>query len=463
MVFQGRYQEAVDLAFSNVPGDDLLALFKISNGDGGPEDSTVVKLPSLSQIIGLQVSYCKGVALEMTGRAREALVPYSDVSDFCRRFPSPNSLKHKGLAHFVGMAMYRYGMLCSTLAVDPRPLRSSLASLPSTGMLRGRLLYDAAVSLRMFLAFAPSVFGNTRHAAALIRYIEALEGRFRGSLYRKTFDPEQYTFTQQGTLERFSPDNFTEDIIYCTQILESLQPLLPTSRHHAQVGASSGRVRNALARMARYGFTLGLIQMSKSLFSRYAAEASTYGRLLFACAAAKRFDEASRIGEIYVELGGKEPSVLLVIAKSSLLFKSKALFVAQSLERYLTSNTDSLGNSLTKVLGLAYLSLASQSKTSLEQARTFRLMAVESLERAVVIDEYDPEAHLYLSLAYFANGQLKSAEGSIKVSLSIEVNQSMGWLIFANIKSAQKDLDTCLTVCNTFLENAVEPNITYRD
>ncbi|PJF19070.1 hypothetical protein PSACC_01117 [Paramicrosporidium saccamoebae] len=434
LVFQGKYQAALEQAFQYIPGEELLGLFRLTDTE------ETIRGPTLAQIVGLQTSYCKGVAMEMTGRAREALVPYSDVSDFCRRFPVPMALKTRGLAHFVGMAMYRYGMLCSTLTADPRPLRTAFGNggTTSTGTIRGRLLYDAAVALRMFLAFMPSAYGTTRHAAALIRYVEALEGRFRGSIYRNTFDPEQYTFTQQ-TAERFSPETIAEDVVYCTQLLESLQPLQPASRHDAQAGSASGRVRGALARLARHGATESLVRMAKALFSRYAAEASTYGRLLLACAAARRHDEATQAGEIYVALGGREPSVLLVLIKSLLLFPSKAPLVVALLERH--STLLPTFSPLLQMRGLAFLSLQRNEE------------AVAALEAAVEIDDTDPQAHLILALAHFAAGNCRMAEQAVKLSLSIEENQPCAWLLFAAIKSAQKDFDTCLSLCNTFLEN----------
>jgi tetratricopeptide (TPR) repeat protein len=298
----------------------------------------------------------------------------------------------------------------------------------------------------MFLAFLPAAYGTTRHAAALIRYIEALEGRFRGSLYRNTFDPEQYTFTQQ-TAERFSPETVSEDVVYCTQLLESLQPLLPASRHDAQVGSASGRVRTALARLARHGATGALVQMAKSLFARYAAEASTYGRLVLACAAAGRHDEVTQAGEIYVALGGREPSVLLVFIKSLLLFPSKIPQVVTLLDRH--SALLSTFSPLLQMRGLAYLSLQRNGD------------AVAALEAAVKIDDTDPQTHLLLALAHFAAGNCRMAEQEVKLSLSIEEIQPCGWVLFAAIKSAQKDFDTCLSLCNMFLENCTVPFVPY--
>lgn len=403
LVFQGSYAEAITQAFNYIKGEDLLALFTTlsSSGDDIEASTTPDVITSFHQIIGIQASCCKGIALEMTGRAHDAaMAPYSDVTAFCRSFPTPNLLKSRGFAFFVGMAMYRYGLLCSMFAVDPRLLQTVQSDL-SIEQLRGRLLFDAAISLRMFLTFSPSAFGRIRHEAALTRYISALEGQFRRVNYLNALDSEQYTLTQ-GDSGRFSPETVAEDILYCTQLLETLQPRLPATKLDAQSGGSSSRVRVALGRLARYGHTNALVKMSKSLFTRYASEASTYGRLILACAASKEYEEGLRAGQIYVELGGRDSTIILIIAKTALLYRSKAGFAVDIIEKALKATPeDMMTNSLRIILGLAYLCYAYQNK-DLDEIAKYQEKAVEILELAVVTDETDPQAHFHLSLAYLA-------------------------------------------------------------
>lgn len=451
MTFQRKYQEAIDI-FDLIPARELQSLLHLSDAGGG-EDSIIKPLPGATfrHIVGLQACYAKGVALEMTGAAHEAVLPLAEVTDFSRRYLNTSFLKSKGMAFFVGMSMYRYGLLCSILAVDPRQLGGG-QSKASVGQLRGRLLFDSAVSFRMFLIFLPASFGRIRYVSALTRYMDALEARFKKFNYGNTFDPEQYALTRAGHADRFSPESVAEDVIYCTQLLESLQPTRPSGKTEAQTCASSVRVRNSLARLARHGHGQALVKMSKSLFTRYAGEASTYGRLVLSCAAAKMFDEAFRAGQIYVELGGREASVLLIIARTALLFPSNVLWVIEFLEENMKNVDVDMVAPLELILGLAYLQKATRQK-QIGEALIIRKRAVEILGQAITKDDTDPRGYLYLSLAHLSVYNLTASENSIKESLSIEPDQPMAWYLFAVIKTAQKDFEACLEVCNSHQEN----------
>lgn len=432
---------------NGISDNDLIALFKITTAT--PDEATADEgedrmlaqsqqlqppqgdLSLISTILGLQAAYSKAVALEMTGRSKEALVLYAEVTDFCRRFHRPAVMKAPALLLFIGLSMYRYGMLCTLFALDPRGLGETAQEPESRviGELRSRLLYDAAISLRLYLMFSPHSFGRIRHEIALMWYIDALEGRFRRCNYQKTFDPELAVL---GRGDSLCPESLAEDVFACTMILEGLQPLLPSSKAEAQGGGSAGRVCSSLARLAMHGWWEGLVKLSQSLFVRYAADASTYGRLVLALMATPgREQEAIRAGEVYISIGGREPSVLLVFCQACLCYRSKAQLVISTLAPegvegqeesgeecgegdrggsssggdggggFLATIPADMRNPLRLVLGLAYLCRAMAGETFEERESLFE-RSVEVLERAVVADEGDPLAHFYLAVAYLA-------------------------------------------------------------
>lgn len=412
LVFQAKYQEALDTAFKHIDYGVLLDLVR-QEGAESPQPPAVAQKKgataagTFQRIVALQACYALGVACEMVEDARSALNPYSDVTDFCRRFPDQALLKTRVLTYFVGMAMYRYGMLCARLVADPRALQGEP---PSAAQLKSRLLFDASVSLRMYLTFAPAAFGLARHSAALASYLEVLEARFRRSTYRNTFDPEQYALTSGGSAARFCPENTPEDAIYCIQLLESLQPIVPSSKEAAQSGSAHPRVRSSIARLARYGDRAGLLSMTKSLFTRFAADASTFGYLVLSAAAAGQVDEACRAGEIYASLGGRETSVLLALAKTCLQLPSKLPTAISVLGGALEHADPDMSAPLLLALGAALLLQASSPSPScapsasteqhFELAQERRARAVGVLQQAIATDGSDPVAHLYLAVAY---------------------------------------------------------------
>lgn len=491
LVLKGDYQEALSTVYGQISDEDMGALYQLpldmepaSNDasltiDAPDEDDKrpfTRSLQLVPRLFALQAALCKAIALEMTGRGCEALIPYASVTDACRRTGSGLFLCSRSLILFAGLAMYRYGLLCMQFAADPSCDMGKHSQAEATEHLRGKFYFDAAVSLRLFLTFHPVcvAFGKIRHELALKGYMQALESHFRRSNYKGPFDPEQqgqhslmrrpqgdklFSPADEGPLHNpFCPESVAEDIIDCTLQIEALQPLEPTSKSDAQNGASSDRVRRSISRLAIHGSRSSLVQLCQSLFARYAADASTYARLILALASAQQYDHVVRAGEIYSELGGSELSVMSVIAKACLCFPCKSDFAIRILEKHVNPNAqdsieDSLmRNMLRKLLGLSYLQKADHS-TDLENLHSFLDLSMETLERAVVTDENDPEAHLYLSLAYLRSHKLTSAESSIAVSLSIEPDQPVAWTLFAIIKTALKDYELCLEIIGTFQDN----------
>lgn len=564
LVFQGRYEEALSEAFSGgsqMVEEEINSLLHLDTGgsidDGeGRRDRTLDDLvppdetgtvvgatsltassnggdqggsaPSLSgpfrlpSAVALQTLLCLGLALEQMGRAKDALLPYSDVTGHCRRLPNRDRLLNStGLSFFVGLAMYRYGMLCSALAIDPRSLQGTgpFTSAASTGQLREQLLSDAALSLRMFLSFKPRIFGSLRHRAAATSYWEVLEARFRQISYRKAFACstarlEHGPMMMQATttipsrdlavsmaLEingPFCPGSYAEDMLLGVQLMEALTPL-PTDAEGAQKGGLSRTVQVSIARLARREDWPGLASYCQGLLIKYAADATAYGRLVLANAAAGRLAEVIRAGEIYVDLGGIEPSTLLIIARANMLLPGRASHAVRILERQLgraiavsatsghgdgsgghsshihsppsphteptkeggegtgkgtehRSPPTSLGNALRVTLGAAYLRCAMVAGCSQAHSRDLIEQAVTILAEAVIQDETDARPHYWLALAYALQRRLRPAEDCIKTALSLESEMPVAWFLFALIASARKDYDLCLSICNSYQE-----------
>lgn len=555
LVFVGRYEEALKEAFDHFDPEEISCLFKTDYTSS--EERLDAAAGSLPHFVAIQASFCWGAAREMTGRAVEALLPYSHVTDFARRLPSGHHLmRSKAMIFFTGMAMFRYGMLCSVLAIDPRPMlrvmkigarpmsRHSSSSLgykdqePGTvSQLRSKLLFDAAISLRMFISFQPNTFGNIRHSAALEAYLEALEARFRKSNYQSAFEVDQQFYgligaastgggganlsldllhiplpppdgeggitgssalsTSSATVSSgpFAPENVEEDLLLGLAVLHTLFPppiafsslaasTMPVECSNGenpigmtdlmvdkvQRGAALPINLLSLARFARLGDAEGLVMFVKTLLTRYAGEASVYGRLVLSCAAAPRtiegarHDEVLRSGEIYYSLGGREAAVIAVWATRCLLFPKWSFQVISHLESIL--DTGSQGdmlriqdnerddepqqNTLRILLGLALIKSSLYTINDSSTTQEFLERAITVLAQAVIYDETDPRPHLSLSLGYALQGKLRAAEDSVKTALSLEPEQPAAWYLFALLASARRDFDLCWKICNLF-------------
>lgn len=457
LVFEGKYEEAVQEAFgSNTLVNHIRVLLKphdVTNAN--EEDEMLIKEQLAPKIIAVQTSFCMAIALEQVGKLPDALIPYSEVTELCRRLPF-NSVLLRGRSthYFVGLAMYRYGMLCANLTVDPRPLYgTSSQGSDSPFLLRSKLLFDAAVSLRMFLSFMPAAFGVRRHLAALQTYCEVLEQRFRRANYRTAFDFDVVRgqdAIQESEESHFCPSSTAEDLLFCSQLIDSISN--PADPKDFIISGNS-IIRQILGRLSRYGDHQGALAYCKNIFTKYPVDASMYGRLVLACAAAGRHVETVRVGEIYFNLGGKEPSIILSIARSCILFPSKAAFAAEILNANFDGCSEILKTPFRLMIGLACIRESVMKGITYENSKLLYEKAVTVLAEAVVSDETNPQTHFFLALAYALQRKMRAAEDSIKTSLSLESEQPAAWFLFALIASARKDHDLCLSICNSFAES----------
>lgn len=485
LVMQGKFSSAVEEAFGAITLEQLLSMVQTSTrrmqsapreaGDfleaqemakaeargakgRGNDESTVTDNATafLDLYFGIQGCFAYGIALDAVGRVKDALAPFSVVMEYVRRSLSTNIISSRTLNYFCTMSMFRYGLLCANLAYQPTVLTPSRSDRPSLAsihhevesknrdiqMIRASLLNDWAISLRMFIAFQPSMVNKSKLLLAADLYVTALEVQFRRGNYRATFDPES---APRGL---FCPESVAEDISLMIQLMQHLQPTIASNRDDAQGGASSPLVLNNIARLVRLHDDEGLISFCHSLFMRFAAEASTYGRLVLALAAARRFEEAVRIGEMYVELGGKEPAVLLIYAKMALLYDCKVDSTI-SLLRHLEVDQEMM---VTRSFILAFALVRSALIS-----RTFSpapLHEAISILKSISEESNYPHIHTLLALAYAELRDLEAAEEEAKAALAIDIDLTLPWILLALLKTASHDYEGALAVCNAYLEDS---------
>lgn len=84
--------------------------------------------------------------------------------------------------------------------------------------------------------------------------------------------------------------------------------------------------------------------------------------------------------------------------------------------------------------------------------------ARRELQLVLQVDESNPKAHFLLAKCAAEEGNIAEAETEIKKSLSVDSSCIDAWCLFALLKSAKRDYEGCLTVCNSELSNQI-----YRD
>lgn len=450
----------------------------------------VSKKGSFWKIIGVQgitfVALCKEICgrNESLFHSREALLLYCEVTSAVRG-KEREFLAFLPLRLPTAMAIFRYGRCCLRLINDPLALlpydtnENSATSIHDNNTttknrmarsneIRGKLLYDAAVSLHMFLTLpsiglsspkggmaSPMLLGWEAQCVALKEYMSALEIRFRKPIYQNTFQQDTlYGIQSIGLRESFitddesrrrnehqsvvvgQPVNVIADLIMCTTFLEALYSALPRDAEMAQKGgAISPRIKRAISRLARLRDWIGLESLVESLFVRYAADAGTYGRLILALSSHRvshqngtdfvdesnnnsnnnnnitnflRLDKIIRAGQIYLEMGGKEASVIIIWVKACLQCTGVSI-LARAIEileeHYERIQEDgSLINTFRLFLGISLMKLAEE--LPFDERNQVRNKALTFFIEATKEDPLDHIPHLYLSMAHFSLRQV---------------------------------------------------------
>lgn len=411
----------------------------------------------LEKLLCVRCQYISGLVIEAQGKPYQALSEYVVITTCYRDSPFDPLWRSPAFDPFVGLSMYRYGVLCYQLATV------KIKDLPDQGCpiridsMRKKLIYDAGVSLRMFLIFvSDNSCGSTRKIVALKKYVEVLEICFQRNAYKSAFSSDQYQIGDQ----KFCPENVQEDLLLCSMILESLHDPLPSDGREAQLGALSPRQKQAAKRMARIGATDILVQFYESLFQRFAATSTLYGNLLMANHANAQPDHVYVIGEIYNRIGGKDPFILTLWCQTCLLLEEDKVKKARDVLQGLYASEDEvckdMKGKIVELMAKADLVLAYHClPEDPAKATSIRESVIQLLE-GILMNEPTLSLHLVLGIAYFDAGRLEDSERSLKNALDHDQD---AWLQLAILKTAQKDYEAALEICNIQLDQQAHPDV----
>jgi tetratricopeptide (TPR) repeat protein len=417
-------------------------------------------------LLAVQSQFVRGLCVEKGGNAYAALSEFIVVTACYRESPFARLWRSPAFAPFIGFSVYRYGLLCSHLATD------RLLELPAGGngeALKGKLLLDAAVALRMYLAMDPGAGlgsgGRVRRAVVLKRYGEVLEGCFQRANHRVVFSSDQYLRPDAGNEAVFCPEDVQEDLILCSMLKESLFPGLPESRAEAQTGATILRQRQCLRRLARAQATGLLVEFLESLIERFAANAQIYGQLVLSLLSEGDVQRAYVIGDLYCQVGGHDPAVLAAFCELSLRLghPDKVRRSTGILEGLLegrprpADDPDDVVDMRPRaaaLLGRCYLRLADGTPAYAEKA-------VRLLEEQAQADPFMPDLRLVLCAAHLLLGRLDDAEQAVKAALLLDKSRAEAWHLLALLRSARRDHLGALEICNIQLDNQAEPSLPF--
>lgn len=557
-VLEGAYSDALSQDLCEFVTEESIRLifkYKFENFDSnintgqingsvyGPTGNELGTL-ELIRFAAIQACFFRGLALEMTGRVIEALVPYSELTDLFRKNHYETSmatatgvdlatscsasvsnqnisnevsydkslkfgsiLRSSGLSFYVSSSMFRYGILCRQMIPKVNELRVALAKNPlylvranssiknplsaenkvhseslvsespsitslaenspvifdkslnhdinaaeigTERKLRIRLMYDCAIALRLYSTYKttsnqPKIQDEWRLQQICMRtYTEALESRFRRCNYRNVFDPETFSLARKqqrlftsnlaNDSAAFScPESVVEDILLSSLIGEALSPDITETKSNMQLlkfGDQS--INQILSRFSRAGYASGAVSLVLNRFNTSSANSTTYGNLLLAHAAVGSTSEAYRIGQIYLSLKGTDKSVLAVHAKTCLMISGK------------TKEALELSKKISRVIGHSLEAICLMANGRPREASTL----LES-------NADDSNEMFLLALAYSLYRDLDRAEELVKQSLLLDTDQPCAWLLFALIRSARGDYDSCLAVCNSYSESSI--------
>lgn len=453
-------------------------------GSGAPDTDTIGSLTLetstlddantdvLERLLAVQCQYFRGVCVEAAGDAYRALGEYVVVTTCFREAPFDEVWRTRAFEPFMGLAMYRFGVLCCQLA-GPRAGELPASPCPQVvESLKQRLLHDSGVSLRMFLIFHPSQdaarpCGLNRRRVVLRRYMEVLEERFQRVAFRAAFSSDQYrTILDLNEPGRavFCPENPKEDLLLCSGLLESLYPALPATRAEAQAGALVRRQRQCVRRLARAGSASLLTEYYESLMGRFAATAQLHGSLMLAYLADAQYERAYIAGHRYCQVGGREPATLLAFGRVCLLFGAdKVQQALHVLERLAAETALEAADLAAKVCAYRAAALVLLARDVLRErpaeALQLREQAVQLLEAMLAAGDSDPELYLVLGFAHLELGRLAAAEAAIKGGLTRDGARAEAWYLLAVVRTAQQDHEGALDICNVQLDLQTHPGL----
>lgn len=392
-------------------------------------DTEIVQSSTVEKVFGLLGLFFRGVALEEQGRKEDACEQYQVVNDFLFRYRQPQFTMTRAVRDFLCASLYRGALLLHQLG---RPA-------------------DSASLYRSFIAFHQVNLQSkqpTNHIIRLIRaiacYCDLLERHFRRTNYKTLCDDGHAQVSGRDLGQIWQPETVREDLLLCSMLLETIErpPLVARELEHLNLDA------NLLRRLARIGYLEGIIRYQKTRFQSTVSDASLYRTLFLSLYSSGRYEQAVLAAKTYICGHGNDVFTLLNIAQLYLMLPSKRKDAFYILDKLLDCE------SMEVSMQVPYFLLRSQYFL---QMRLFT-QAHQELMLVLQVDETNPRAHFMLAKAAAMEGNLAEAEAFIKKSLSVDSSSIDGWCLFALLKSAKRDYEGCLTICNSELANQI-----YRD
>lgn len=414
-------------------------------------DTEITQSTLIEKIFGIIGLFFRGVGLELLGHKEDACDQYQVINDFLLRFKIQQFTQSKSVHDFICGALYRSGCLFNQLAQ----------------------FKESAAIFKSFLNFyqvIPQIQSKKptnstiRLLRALSQYMDLLDRKFRKYNY-KTFCDEYSSnyILNNSNLSSGSgiwvSDNVQEELILCSMLLFTIVSQNPLVKQTIEDLRLESQV---VKRFARIGYLEGITRIQKSHFQTKTSSIEIYRNLFHSLMSAGKRDLAALSAKMYLQGNGKDPFTLLLITKLYLSLPSKLSEAWNILESIDCEK-------LEIVFQIPFFSLRGQyfllkSRTECQFLSSYKelLKEAEKQFRLVLqVDETNSEAYFYLSLVSYENFDLTQSERHIKKSLSLDSSQSRAWNLFALLKSAKKDYESVLNICNTELSNMIQKDLKY--
>lgn len=405
-------------------------------------DTEITQSSLIEKIFGILGLYFRGVGLELQGRKEDACEQYQVIFEFIFRFRVQQFCQARSVFDFICAALYRSGSLLNQLAQFKE----------SASIFRSFLNFYQVSSLS---TTSTTTNATVRLLRALAQYMDLLDRKFRKYNFKTFCDEQQsiYNVRSSDTIT-WQAENVQEELILCCMLYEGIEQssLVKKSIDDLRLEGS------VLRRFAKIGYLEGITRIQKSHFQTKVSDLSIYRNLFHSLMSSGKFDQALLSGKMYLQGHGKDPFTLMLIAKLYMKLPSK---FDESFVILCGINCEDLEVSMQ----VPYFLLRGQYhliKSRLEcqfvrkECETHLKLAESQFLLVLQVDPDNADAHFYLSLTFSELCQFDEAERLIKKSLSLDSSQIRAWNLFAILKSANKDYQSVLSICNTELSNMIE-------
>ena len=412
-------------------------------------DTEITQSTLIEKIFGILGLFFRGLALELSGHKEDACDQYHVINDFIVRFRVQQFTQSKSVHDFICAALYRSGCLLNQLAQ----------------------FKESAAVFRSFLNFfqvnpqaqqRQPINSTVRLLRALSQYMDLLDRKFRTYNFKTFCDEYSSSYnrtTSRDTHATWQAENVQEELILCSMLLMTI-PQSPLVRQTLEDLRLEAQV---LKRFARIGYLEGITRIQKTHFQTKTGSIEIYRNLFHSLMSAGKKDLALLSARMYLQGNGRDPFTLLLIAKLYLSLPTKLDEAWEILENILNDC-----EKLEIGMQVPYFLLRGQCqllKSRREcpftgnKVKEFLNKAEDEFRLVLQVDESNAEAYFYLSLVAYDAFDLEQSERHVKKSLSLDSSQSRAWNLFALLKSARKDYEAVLSICNTELSNMIQKDL----